>query len=189
MNSSDQVDNYPNPEDASPMRTGVRYGIILALIGLTFQLITHLMGGADPSSAGGGMGSIIGCLSIVVTIAVLVQAVKHHRDKALGGFISFGQGMGVMFWLALVYSLFTAVSNWLYSNVIAPDSQNEVKKLIEQTRARVEDGEADELELTILETTFQIFNNPMFVMLITFIVTIVIGAIISLIMTRSRPVS
>ena len=97
------------------------------------------------------------------------------------------EGMSVMVWLALVYSIFTALSNWLYTNVISPDSNKEIKQLIEQTRARVEDGEADPMELTIVETTYQVFNNPLTVMILTFVITMVIGAIASLILTRSRP--
>ncbi len=180
--------SYPEPQNVSPMQTGVRFGIILALIGMVVQLLTHLTGGANPENADSGLGSIIGCLSIIITISVIVMAIKTHRDKVLGGFISFGQGMGVMFWLALVYGIFTAITNWLYTNVVAPESQDRIKKLIEKTRARVEDGEAQEIELTVLETTLQVFNNPMFVLVITFVVTMVIGAIVSLILTRSRPI-
>ena len=187
--SLDHFETLPDPQDVSPRPTGIRYGIILALIGFVFTLITHLTGGADPENAASGAGSIIGCLSMIITIAVLVMAVRHHRDRELGGFITFGRGMGVMFWVALVYSLFTAVSNWLYNNVINPEAQDAIKKVIEETRARVEDGEAEEMELTIVETTFQVMNNPLSIMIITFLITMVIGLIVSLIMAKKRPIA
>ena len=177
--------SYPEPEKGSARLIGVRYGIILSLIGLGVQLFTYLTGGDDPEK-GGGLGSVIGCLSIVIVIAVIIMAIKTYRDNVLGGFLSFTEGMSVMFWLALVYSIYTALSNWLYNNVIAPEANERVEQLIEKTRALVEDGEADPLELTVIETTYQVMNNPLSVMVITFVILMVIGAIASLILTRAR---
>ena len=186
MNTLDEIDNAPNPENVSPMQTGLKYGIMLALAGVVIQLIMYIMGWGDPMEGDPTMSFLMGTASFAISIAIMVMAVRYHRDTELGGFISFGRAMLVYLYVGVASALITAIWGWLYNNVIAPETQEAMKQTIDQVRAQVEDGEAPEMALTIVESTFNMTNNPLMMFFTSLIGTLVIGLILSLILKRER---
>ena len=179
--------NLPEPKDVSPRNTGLKYGIILALVGLIFQLLMYLMGWADGSSGDPTMILLFNILALGLTIAIITMGVRYHRNNELGGFISFGRAMTVCFWMGLIYGIITAIWGWVYGHIIAPETLENLEKEIEKIRMQVEDGDAPEYVLTIVETTFSFTNNPLIMMIMSLLSILFFGLFVSLFLKRSRP--
>ena len=180
-------DLIPDPSQVSPRDTGLRYGVILALAGIIIGIVVYLMGGSDPANAGSS-GSL-GCLSIIISIAIIVMGIKAHRDKDLGGFISLGRGMSVSLWMGLAYGVISSIWNYVFTNFIAPESMEAAQEAIDQVRAQVEDGEAPEWTLSLVENATTLGSNPLFGMIAGLIFVLFFGFFASLFLKRERPMT
>jgi len=178
--------NFPDPSGISPRDTGLRWGVILALVGIIFQGLIYVIGGGDPTSGG---ASGLGCLSGIASIAIIVMGIKAHRDKDLGGFISLGRGLTVSFWIGLASGIISSIWNYLFVNFIAPETMDAAKEQLDQIRAQVEDGEAPEMLLTFTESAMNMGSNPIFGVIASIIFAIIIGFFASLFLKRDRPMA
>lgn len=187
-------DNFitPDPSETSPRPTGIRYGVILALVTIGLGIVGQLLGG-DSGMENVGLTSSLGCLSIVIMIGIIAMGVKAHRDEELGGFMSLGRGLAVSFWIASVYSAIATVWGYVYSRIINPSVQERADELLEeslnQVRVQVEDGEAPEMMLTYMETMASLGTNPIFGLIVSMIIILFIGFFVSLFMKKDRPMA
>jgi len=92
------------------MNTGVKYGLISSLISIIFFLALVLMG----LNAFDNKWNWIG---LIISVIILILAQKEFKDKG-DGFMSYGQGVGIGFWIALVSILIGGVFTLLYTTVI-----------------------------------------------------------------------
>ena len=80
---------------APSVRTvGIRYGMISAGISVASFLLLHF-GGLGP------FNSSWGWVRLAIGIAIVVMAHKYFKDNG-DGFMSFGQGFGMGFWITLI---------------------------------------------------------------------------------------
>jgi hypothetical protein len=89
--------------------TGVRYGLILAFVGIIMFLI-YMMAGID-------MTGNIRFLSFPIYIVVIFLAHKYFKENG-DGYMTFGQGVGISFWLGLVSSVISSIFTYFYVKVI-----------------------------------------------------------------------
>ncbi|MBX2967531.1 MAG: DUF4199 domain-containing protein [Cyclobacteriaceae bacterium] len=91
---------------------GIKYGLISALVSIVFFLILVLTG----ANAFDNKWNWIG---LIFSIVILVLAQKNFKDDG-NGFMSYGQGVGIGFWVALISVLIGGVFTYVYSNIIDP---------------------------------------------------------------------
>ena len=117
-------------ENSTPAVTtrsvGVRYGLILAGISIVYFL-TLTLAGVDQTS---GIGRWI---PIVFYIAVIFLAHKNYKEQG-DGYMAYGQGMGITFWLALVSSVIYSIFFYAYikfidSSFVETMKNNEIEKM------------------------------------------------------------
>ena len=120
-------------ENSTPAVTtrsvGVRYGLILAGISIVYFL-TLTLAGVDQTS---GIGRWI---PIVFYIAVIFLAHKNYKEQG-DGYMAYGQGMGITFWLALVSSVIYSIFFYAYikfidSSFVETMKNNEIEKMQER---------------------------------------------------------
>jgi len=180
MDTLDANNNFPEPSEISPRPTGVRYGVILGLAAIILGGLTYVMGGGDPNSSVGGM---LGCLSGIISIAIMVHGIKSHRDNELGGFMTLGRGMSVSLWMGLVYGVIYSVWNYVLTKFIAPDIMDAA---LDQIREQVDDGDTPAEGLEWTETIMNIGTNPIFTFVTALLMILILGFIISLILKKDR---
>ncbi len=173
MTTLDDPRRIVDPASVSVWPTALRYGGILAAIGIVLGLVMYLSGIMDPETGNQAVSGGLGCLSSVITIVFFVLAIKKHRDSDLGGAISFGRAFGVGMATALVYGAISAVWGIIFNNLIAPD-------LMEKTRDMMM-SQAQPGQEEIMETIANIMTNPIIGPLATLAGTLVMGAVFSLI--------
>jgi hypothetical protein len=89
---------------------GLKYGLISALISIVFFLVLVLSG----LNAFDNKWSWI---NVIVSIAILYLAHKNFKDEG-DGFMTYGQGVGIGFWIALVAVVVGGLFTYVYSNFI-----------------------------------------------------------------------
>ncbi len=170
----------PDPRQITPMQTGLKYGIILVFVGLAFQILGSLI----------GIGALLsGTISLAISIAVIVFAIRHHRDNELGGFISFRRGLAVCFWMGISYGL--VVGLWVfYNNSVNESETHELQQReLDKIRAQVEDGEVPPEMLEYSQMMVEATSNPIFMMTMAWLSILFIGLFVSLFTKRERPLS
>lgn len=104
--------------EVSPHPTILRYGVIAGLISIATFVLGVVTGVMDFSSM---MSSVIfGLISMVISVGVLVVGVKYHRDKELGGMITFGQAFAVAFGISLISLIIGSLGQYVYTTFIDP---------------------------------------------------------------------
>jgi hypothetical protein len=90
----------------STRSAGIRYGSIMAVISIACFVIFSVAD-VDVTSGIGRLSSSI------FYIGVIYLAHKYFKDSRYG-FMSYGQGMGITFWLSLVCSIINSVLFYIY---------------------------------------------------------------------------
>lgn len=96
----------------TPRSVGVKYGLISALISILFFLILSVSGQ-------NAFDNVWNWIGMVISIAIVVLAHKNFK-KNTDGFMSYGQGVGISFWIALVSVLISAIITYCYISFIDP---------------------------------------------------------------------
>jgi hypothetical protein len=114
----DTVDNsmeyLPQESGVSFWSTALRYGLIGALVLIIFNLVV-IVGGINMFSITGGILSFL--ISMAIYIGLMIMAVRTHRDKELGGFISLGRGFMVAFISSAIAGIVSSIFNFIYNKV------------------------------------------------------------------------
>ena len=101
-------------QNASPFPTALRYGVIGGLLSIAFGLATYLAG------MQGTIPTILNIVGTIVSIAVIVYAIRTHRDNDLGGYISYGRCLGVGVLTSIIMGIIGALWTVVLFNFIDP---------------------------------------------------------------------
>jgi hypothetical protein len=153
--------------------TGIRYGLILSLISIIYFLVMTML--SINMTEGPGRW-----LSMVFTLAVLYMAHQYFKENG-DGFMEYGQGIGIAFWLGLVSSAIYSVFFYVYIKFIDSSFLDMIRdQQLEQFEAR---GMSDEqieqaMKFANMFTSpealvgFSLFGGVFFTIIIALIVTI-----------------
>ena len=123
------MSNLDNPnivvdESTVPfLPTVLRYGGFAGLALVVYTLVGNMTGLAIPTSMMGGLA--VFALMIVIWVVVAILVIKYHRDKQLGGNISFGRAFVVSFLSLLLAAAISTLFSVLYMTVIDPGFADE----------------------------------------------------------------
>ncbi len=96
--------------NTSPFKTGAYYGLLSALCSFAWFLIVFFIG---KNSFGPWSW-----LAAWVPIAFIIIGIKVHRDRDLGGPISFGRCLGVAMIVAVCASLLFAILSFVFTSIL-----------------------------------------------------------------------
>ena len=161
-----------DPSTVSVWPTALRYGGLVALVLVVIGLVMYLAGMSDPANPSPA-SQTISCLNYIIIMATVVFAIKNHRDKELGGYITLGRSIGVGTATALVIGAISAVWTIIFMTLIFPDMAEAIKD------AALEKAQPGQEEMT--EKMVGIFSNPFIVSIMVLVGTVIIGLITALI--------
>jgi hypothetical protein len=167
VNSLDDLSNGgKNPETKN---TIIKYGVILGLISIIIAVLTNLLGGADPLNPKPAVSFGLGCGGFIISIAVIVVAVKSIRDSEFNaGKISLGDAFKIGFFASIIGTVIAACFNYLNLTVINPEQLEAVREMMEESMAGVDE---DSQGFTSFFTNFA--TNPG----MQFVSTLIFGTI------------
>lgn len=159
-------------------RIVIVFGLIAGLITAGWLVLAFATGlNTDFDS-----GMFLGYASMILAFSLIFAGIKTYRDKYNGGTISFGKGFRIGILITLIASTMY-VSTWLimYHNFIPDFTEKYTQHMLE--RMAKENTPAQEIALKKAEMARfnEMYKNPLFNALVTYMEILPVGALISLI--------
>lgn len=172
--------DFTNTPEVTLRGTGIRYGSILGLITIAYFMVMVLAGinTADGWTRWSGF---------IFNAALLVLAQLYFKQNG-DGFMSYGQGLGIAFWVALVSSVISTAFTVLYLTVIDPDFAQMMQDM--QMEAMEEQGLSEEQIEQGMKIAAKFTTPPMlfiFGVLGGIFTTMVIGLVATLFTKKDNP--
>lgn len=139
---------------------------------IVIGLVMYLAGMSDPANPSPA-SQAISCLNYILIIVTIVMAIKVHRDKELGGYITLGRSLGLGTATALVIGGISAVWTIIFMTLIFPDMADAIKE------AAMDKAQPGQEEMT--GKMVGIFSNPAIVGAMVLFFTVLIGFFTALI--------
>lgn len=156
--------------DASPFKTALKWGVIGGAVSILISLLFHLMDIKNDN-----VGWII---NLAILIAVVILAIKEHRDEDLGGYIEYSRGVGTGSLTTLFVALLSAVFVFIFMTYIDPSV---IAERLEETRRELEESDISEKEMEDSMEMARIITQPAVMAIGSLIVNFLIGLVVSLI--------
>lgn len=167
-----------NQESTSPAVTtrsaGIRYGLIMGVFSVVYFLVLNTLG-ADITQGPASWGRYVYCAVFIFL------AHKYFKDNG-DGFMAYGQGIGISFWMGLLSVAVSSVFTYVYVKFI---DQGFIQQIMDRTREGMEDkGTMSEEQIDQAMSMTAKFLTPemMLVFGIVFGIlgTIIIGLIVTI---------
>jgi hypothetical protein len=174
-------------QNNSPWGTAIKWGLIGGIIYLALQYLQFLQMGDDfMVKAANKTQQMLGMLTLIPLLGVLIFAQIQHKQKDLGGYMSYARGIGVAAIMGLTVGILSAIYNYVLFTFIAPDL---LEQIMEKTMEAAENQTEEQLEQTV--KMMRMFMNPV-VMSVTELLgkefaLVVLGLITSIFTRKERP--
>jgi hypothetical protein len=100
-----------NTSTAPTVRSvGIKYGVISSVVGIVFFLILSVSGL-------NAFDNKWGWVNMIISVAILILAHKNFKDDG-DGFMSYGQGVGIGFWMSLTAVVIGGLFTFVYANFV-----------------------------------------------------------------------
>jgi hypothetical protein len=159
---------------------GIRYGVINGVISVVYFLVLT-MADIDMSKGFGRWGGMI------VPIVLVVLSHKYFKENG-DGFMSFGQGIGIGFWLGLIASIISSVFTYIYAKFIDPTFISNIReKAAQDMEAQGQSQEQIDTAMKFVEMFTS--AEALLIMGIVFgvLMIVIIALIISIFTQKARP--
>jgi hypothetical protein len=176
----DQPTGNPYPAAQPSYRPlAIRYGGILGAISIAFGLIGYLTD-TDPAmpDTSFAVKLVYQVLGLAASIWAISTAIKIHRDRDLGGYISLGRATMIGLAIGLVAGIIAGLFTLLYTSVINPEY---LATISEMTQAELEEQGMSEEQIEMAGKMTGAMMNPLSMFIMSVIGNVVAGTIIGLI--------
>ncbi len=151
---------------------GIRYGVINGVIQVAYFLILTTAGMQVSKGFGPWGGTLI-------TLVVLFLAHKYYKENG-DGFMTYGQGIGVGFWLGLVSAVISSAFGYIYAKVIDPSYISTIReKAIEDMEASGQTPEQIDMAMKFVE----MFTSAEAILIMSLVIGVIMTVVIALIVT------
>ncbi|MDQ2656270.1 MAG: DUF4199 domain-containing protein [Bacteroidota bacterium] len=174
------METQVNIPQVTTRSVGVRFGLIAALIGIVYFLVLNVAG-IDMTR---GIWNWVG-YAITLTLVILAQ--KQFKEKG-DGYMSYGQGIGVAFWMGLVSAVISSIFTYIYIKFIDTGFLQLVKdRQIEEMQLK---GMSDE-QIDQGMKMAAMFMTPeamlIYMLLGGLIITVIIALIVTIFTQKKNP--
>ncbi|QEC74503.1 DUF4199 domain-containing protein [Mucilaginibacter ginsenosidivorax] len=166
----------------------ITFGLIAGAIVSALMGVTVAMCYADGKTHG---NMYLGYATMLIAFSMIFVAVKNYRDKYNGGEITFGKGFMIGLYISLIASTLYVVTWLIIYYKFMPDFMEKYATHT-LTEAKASGASAKELseQAAKMNTYKQMYKNPVFVVLFTYVEILPVGLIIALItalVLKKRP--
>lgn len=158
------------------MNTAIRYGLIYAGISIGISLLTFGLGIEKDDT----VQTVNKFVNVIIPAVIIFLGIKEKRDKESNGFITFGSGFKAGMVITFIGGLITAAFTFLYMTVLNPGIVTYIK--MKQEEELVNRGMSD-AQIEKMAPNLEIWTTPGMVTVFAFVGIIVLGLVISLIMS------
>ncbi|MCA0233262.1 MAG: DUF4199 domain-containing protein [Bacteroidetes bacterium] len=152
-------------------RAALKWGAISGIGSMIFTTIMYVTG----QVANGGLA----WLGMTIPIAAMVMAMKEFRTQN-GGFMSYGQGLGIGTLLSGIGGFLAGVYNYIYNEFVDPTLRQQI---LDKTREELENRGIDDAQIDATIEMSAKFSTPGITFALSIFMAILIGFIFSLIVS------
>lgn len=158
-------------QQTTTARTALKWGVISGVGSMIFTTIIYVTGQVtNPSLA--WMGTII-------PILAMVMGMKEFRSQN-GGFMSYGQGLGIGALLSGIGGFLAGVYNYIYNEFVDPTLRQQI---LDKTREDLENRGMDDTQIDAAIEMSSKFSTPGITFALGIFMAILLGFIVSLIVS------
>ena len=124
---------------------------------------------------------------MIITIVIIFLAHKYFKDNG-DGFMSFGQGVGIGFWIGLVSAVISSIFTYIYVKFIDPSFITAIReKAIADMEAKGQSQEQIETAMKFVEMFTVAEAILFFGLFFGVLITVVVALIISIFTQKPQP--
>lgn len=158
-------------QSASTRGTGLQYGIIAAAIMIIYSLIIQF--------AGLALESWVSWVSYLILAVAIYLA--HNKFKENGdGFMTYGQGLALGFWVSLAAGVISSIFSFVYISFVDDSLIQQIK---EKSRYDMEERGMSDAEIDMAMEMTEKFVSPGMMLVWGIVGTLLIGFLLSLIVS------
>jgi hypothetical protein len=162
------MENTSTP--VSTTSVAVRYGLLTGVVSVIYAFIL-LAANLEQNTA-------LSLLSLIILIGGIFLAHKNYKDNN-GGFMSYGQGLGIGTLVSLIAGLLGSIFRYVYMSFIDPSA---AQRAIDQARAKLEEaGTMSDAQIDQAVQMSQRFSSGPMGVVIGIIMSAIVGFLLSLI--------
>ncbi len=158
-------------QNASVGKSALTYGLYLGLALVVYSLILYLAGLTGNKAAG--------WVTYLIMIGMLAFTMINYREKVNGGFLKYGQGVGLGVLTAVYGGVLSAIFSFILIKFIDPGI---VEQIVNQAMEEAMASGANEQALEMAEKMVRMFTSPTAILLMGVVGSAFMGAIFSLIL-------
>ncbi|MFD3407863.1 DUF4199 domain-containing protein [Aquirufa sp. HETE-83D] len=171
---------------ASSSIIALKYGFIHGIVCFLYTVIVDLMGWSFEFQEFIGWVSLIGFFVLIFIFSILCL---FEFRSSNGGYISYGESLGLTTLLGALFGLINGGFNYIYLKFINIEY---LSKNIEIAKDRFKDQSISKSNLNQIEHLLIFINKPGFqfflLLLFYFVITFLLGLIVSAIVKREKPI-
>jgi hypothetical protein len=154
----------------------ITFGIIAGLIVSIMMFITMRESAMDMK-----YGELIGYATMIIAFSTIFFAIRAHRDKNLGGTIKFGKAFMIGFYITLIASSMYVISWMIISNTYGERYMDQYhEQSIKELKNSDKSPEEISAQIKSMEEFQELYNNPIFRIVITYLEILPAGLLVSL---------
>ena len=188
MTTLDQPASFPDPKAVSVFPTALRYGALLGVIAMIYTFINYQTLFAI-SSIGGMVSAFL--LQIIIWFGTVTLAIRKHRDKDLGGYITMGRCIGLGVLMVVIATLMSSIFNYYYIAFINPDIVAQMTEKMTWFFEMMPNMDEDFIEASVeASKNTQVTSLPITLVSSLFsggVVGLIVSSIVGAIMRRNPP--
>lgn len=150
----------------------LNFGIVTGLVMIVFTVILYLFNATAEPYAGYG--------NYIILLIGIILATKIYRDKEAGGYLRYGQGVGLGTLLALFASILAGIFSYLLYAYIDPSA---IEPMLDAARDQMYQRGLEGRELDQAMSMTEKFTSPHWIAISSIFYTTIVGLILSLIVT------
>lgn len=168
-------------ETPSTAKLALKWGLISGVATMLYSTLLYTTGLFNNPSAS--------WVTIILAVVFITLAMREFRELN-GGYLSYGEGVGLGTLTAAISGLLSATYGMIYTSFIDPTIMDQI---IEANRERMEEqGQLSDEQIEAAMETMQAFQSPGITFFVGVLGAVLGGLLISLIvaaiMRRNRPV-
>lgn len=150
------------------------FGVILGTILCVNMVVMVNLMMSNPDFEG---NDLLGYVAMVVVFSLIYFGIRNYRNKQLDGFITFGKAFKTGFLIALLASTMYVVTWLFYYYLFVPDF---LDYYIDYVMKLTPESDLSE-KAKEMENFKEMYENPLFVVLVTYAEVLPVGLVITLI--------
>lgn len=144
------MENFENNQSTGMAKTALTYGIVIGIMLILIQLVFYFAHNiTSPLSS---------ILSYVIMLGGIVVVVRYRRDNDLGGYIKYGQALGLGTFTIFIASLLLGIYVYTFYKFIDPAAINLILKAAENKMLKENSNISDEQLDAILKAIRHLMN-------------------------------